>query len=169
MEIALIIAGIIIFIFIIGGMSNNRPVEDWTDEKLIRMLPKLQHARSTAMNVSNHEQAKGQDDKIKEVEAEIGRRVESVINRNKDKPLKEISMNLMSQGKSEQAAMVAQLMSNKTNEKLAEIQSSKNCSREEANTIMSEMIMEEQQELFQSGVSEDFSGEMAYRKIVGLG
>lgn len=169
MEIILIIAGVIIFIFIIGGISNNRPVEDWSDEKLIRMLPKLQHARSAAMNASNHGHFQRHNEKIEEIEKEIERRVELVIKQNRSKSLKEISMNLMSQGKIEQAGIVPHIMSNKTNEKIAEIQGSKNCSREAANTIMSEMIMKEQQELVKSGVSEDFSGEMAYRKIIGLG
>jgi TPR repeat protein len=77
MEIVLIIIGIVVVILIAGGVDNNRPVSEWSDQKLMRMHGKLLHAARTAQEAGNFAQAQQRADKAAEVEDEIRRRVQS--------------------------------------------------------------------------------------------
>lgn len=62
MEIVIWVVIVIAVIFWLGGLDNNRPVKNWSDDKLIRMHPKLLAAR--------------QYEKSQEVKEEIERRAE---------------------------------------------------------------------------------------------
>lgn len=74
MEIILIVVGVVVLLFVIGGIDNNRPVTSWSDEKLTRMHDKLIHAARTAQAAGNMEQAKSSLDKANEVKLEVQRR-----------------------------------------------------------------------------------------------
>jgi hypothetical protein len=59
MEIALVaIAVVAIVIFIVGGMDNNRPVDEWSDEKLARMHEKLVRLASIKIKAGNYKSDK---------------------------------------------------------------------------------------------------------------
>lgn len=76
MEIVLIIVGIVVLLWVIGGLDNNRPVQRWSDEKLERMRGKLLHAARTAREAGNLDQASVRLSKAEEVLQEVRRRKE---------------------------------------------------------------------------------------------
>jgi hypothetical protein len=51
MEIVIGIIVIAVIIFVIGGMDNDRPVSEWSDEKLVRMREKLPFAIIACSNI----------------------------------------------------------------------------------------------------------------------
>lgn len=87
MEIVIGIIVVLVLVFIFGGMANNRPVQDWSDEKLARMHDKLLHVASlqTPLNKGEHYA------KAKEVENEIKRRAEKNAATYKDNENIELS------------------------------------------------------------------------------
>jgi uncharacterized membrane protein required for colicin V production len=63
MEIVIGIIIIAVIIFIIGGMDNDRPVSEWSDEKLVKMREKLQRAASANMDAGDFSAYKKHSDK----------------------------------------------------------------------------------------------------------
>lgn len=78
MEFVIGIVVIVVIIFIIGGMANDRPVSEWDDGKLVRMRDKLQTAASANMRAGNHEAYKKHADKKQEVDDEIVKREKAI-------------------------------------------------------------------------------------------
>jgi TPR repeat protein len=78
MEIVIGIIVIAVIIFVIGGMDNDRPVSEWSDEKLVRMREKLQRAASANFDGGNMNSYKKHADKKQEVEDEIFKREKAV-------------------------------------------------------------------------------------------
>lgn len=78
MEITIAIIAIIVIVLFIGGVDNNRPVKDWSDEKLLRMHNKLLKASSLEYGANNFEKALELSNKAKEVEEEINKRQQGV-------------------------------------------------------------------------------------------
>ncbi len=74
MEILIGIIVVAVIIFIIGGIDNDRPVSEWSDEKLIRMREKLQRAASANFDAGNMNAYKKHADKKQEVDNEIVKR-----------------------------------------------------------------------------------------------
>lgn len=74
MEIVLGIIVIAVIIFVVGGIDNDRPVSEWSDEKLVRMRVKLQKAASANFDAGNMDSYKKHADKKKEVDDEIVKR-----------------------------------------------------------------------------------------------
>lgn len=80
MEIVIGIIVIAVIIFVIGGMDNDRPVSEWSDEKLVRMREKLQRAASANFDAGNMDSYKKHADKKQEVDDEIVRREKAFRN-----------------------------------------------------------------------------------------
>lgn len=71
MEIALIaIVALVIVAFVVGGMDNNRPVSEWSDDKLARMHGKLVHLAGIKMKAGDYKTDKN-DLLLEEVKKEI--------------------------------------------------------------------------------------------------
>ncbi len=70
----LIVVGIAIFAFVFGTMDNNRPVANWSSDKLHRMHLKLLKAANAQFKLGNYADSTKYSDKAKEVDAEIKRR-----------------------------------------------------------------------------------------------
>lgn len=77
MEIILGVIVLAIIIFVVGGIDNDRPVSEWSDEKLVRMREKLQKAASANFDAGNMESYKQHSEKKKEVDNEIIKRERS--------------------------------------------------------------------------------------------
>ena len=78
MEIILGIVVIVVIIFIISSIDNNRPVSDWSDEKLHRMHGKAIRASSAAYRAGQSGQGKIYSEKADEISAEINKRQRSI-------------------------------------------------------------------------------------------
>ena len=78
MEIVIgIVVAIVVIIFMVGGVDNDRPVSKWSDEKLVRMREKLQRAASANFDAGNMNAYKRHTEKKQEVDNEIIKREES--------------------------------------------------------------------------------------------
>lgn len=67
MEIVNCIIVVAIILFIVSGMDNDRPVSEWSDEKLVRMREKLQRAASANFDAGNMNAYKKHADKKKKL------------------------------------------------------------------------------------------------------
>lgn len=133
MEIILIVVGIFTAVMIMGGIDNNRPVKDWSTEKLERMLPKLQRVSHGQKSSGNHEKAEEIDQKIAEIAGEMQRRkmlfsmLENSLQNGTD-----------ASGKAEKILVEVNWKS--TNE-IRKIQSClRNCYMEEASSILADRV-----------------------------
>ena len=77
MEIILGLIVIAIIIFVVGGIDNDRPVSEWSDEKLVRMREKLENAASANFDAKNMVSYKKHTDKKKKINNEIIKRERS--------------------------------------------------------------------------------------------
>lgn len=71
MEILIGIVVVLVLVFIFGGIANNKPVQEWPDDKLLRMYLKLANAASLQTNLNKRSELY---DKANEVSNEIRRR-----------------------------------------------------------------------------------------------
>ncbi|WP_019675178.1 hypothetical protein [Arsukibacterium perlucidum] len=142
MEIVIGIIIVVVILFVLGGMDNNRPVKDWSDDKLNRMHPKLMNAR--------------QYEKADEVKKEIERR-------QQERKAEEILNQLPQQGSSEMDMLhkMAANMAKLTQTVMAE----NSCSEEEANAIISKRIETIEANLKAQGLSEDEVSERALKEL----
>jgi len=143
---------------IIGGIDNNRPVKEWSSEKLERMLPKLQSLASGQMSAGNYEKAKELSDKANEVIAEIGRR------RNQFEPkTAKMAFSQESRKKNEpETPELIKLINQKSAEQIRYLQScSRNCSTEEAASILADRVEIRFQQLKNLGFPDEPAKERA--------
>lgn len=71
MEIALfVILALVVVAFVVGGIDNNRPVSEWSDDKLSRMHGKLLHLAGLKMQAGDYKADKN-DLLLDEVKKEI--------------------------------------------------------------------------------------------------
>lgn len=69
MEVIAIIVVVIVVILAIGSIDNARPVSEWSDDKLIRMYPKLLSAGNASTNPqASNEHYKKADEVKREIE-----------------------------------------------------------------------------------------------------
>lgn len=74
---AIVLIGIVLFL---GGLNNNRPVKEWSDDKLMRMHGKLLHTSSMASKANRSDKASELSQKAEEVKNEIIRRQQNIEN-----------------------------------------------------------------------------------------
>ena len=137
-----VIIVIVILIFVFGGMDNNRPVKDWTTEKLIRMHPKLLAAN--------------QLDKAKEVLEEVERREEQ-------KRADEV-VNQMPLPTNDEMAMM-EAMANNNMKLLVKTMDENSCSEDEAKVIVSNKINELEAKYKADGSNDEEATEKALREL----
>jgi hypothetical protein len=145
MEIVLVIAVILVIALVIGSMDNNRPVSDWSDEKLLRM----------------HDKSCEHQEKFNEVGEEIKRRQNAAFSQKSGKSASDLSqqeqMNLMQVAAQRSAALMQETMQNNK------------CTEPEAKKIIASKIDAITQDFIKQGHDPDSANERAIQKILGLG
>ena len=71
------IAVVVILIFVFGQMSLDKPLSSWSDEELVRRLPKYEHLLTTQMQAGAWAKTTETKSKIDEIRAEIVSRQKS--------------------------------------------------------------------------------------------
>lgn len=87
--VALVVVFVLIQVF--GQMSLDKPIESWSDEELVRRLPKYEHLLSTQIQASAWEKTTATKAKIDEIRSEIIRR-QKVFELKQVESLKQESM-----------------------------------------------------------------------------
>lgn len=91
MEIVIGIVVVIALIFLFGRMSLDKPVANWSDEELVRRLPKYENLLSTQMQAGAWAKTTDTKAKIDEIRAEIVKR-QKAFEAQKAAPLKQESL-----------------------------------------------------------------------------
>lgn len=78
MEIVIGIVVLVVIVLFLGGLDNNRSVEQWSDDKLLRMHGKLLHASNMAYKANRPNKALELSQKAEEVKNEITRREKNI-------------------------------------------------------------------------------------------
>jgi DNA-directed RNA polymerase subunit F len=151
MEIVLIIIGVFVVVLIIGGISNNKPVSEWSDEKLDRMHGKLLRAAQT-------ERAVGNTNKAQEVLTEIGKRMQL---RDAARDANRIAER-MAEPENKKAI---EDLSNKTFEVLNNAMKKHNLTLPEAHEMLSKKIQELELKYLNSGLSPEAATEAAINEL----
>jgi hypothetical protein len=161
MEIVLVIAVILVIALVIGSMDNNRPVSDWSDEKLLRMHDKLNKAANAAFMAKDYNKSGEHQEKFKEVGEEIKRRQNAAFSQKSGKSASDLSqqeqMNLMQVAAQRSAALMQETMQNNK------------CTEPEAKKIIASKIDAITQDFIKQGHDPDSANERAIQKILGLG
>jgi TPR repeat protein len=74
MEIVIGIVIVVVLVFVFGQMSLDKPVSNWSDEELVRRLPKYESLLSTQMQASAWAKTNDTKVKIDEIRGEIVKR-----------------------------------------------------------------------------------------------
>lgn len=74
MEIVIGIVIVIVLVFVFGQMSLDKPIANWSDEELVRRLPKYENLLSTQMQANAWAKTSETKSKIDEIRTEIVRR-----------------------------------------------------------------------------------------------
>lgn len=74
MEIVIGIVIVVALVFLFGQMSLDKPVANWSDEELVRRLPKYEHLLSTQMQAGAWAKTNETKAKIDEIRGEIVKR-----------------------------------------------------------------------------------------------
>ena len=77
MEVVVVIAVVVILIFVFGQLSLDKPLTSWSDEELVRRLPKYEHLLITQMQAGAWAKTTETKSKIDEIRAEIVSRQKS--------------------------------------------------------------------------------------------
>ena len=91
MEILIGIAIVVVLVFGFGQMSLDKPVSHWSDEELVRRLPKYEHLLSTQMQAGAWAKTNDTKAKIDEIRAEIVKR-QKAFEATQAAPLKQESI-----------------------------------------------------------------------------
>lgn len=163
MEILIVIVLVIVVLFILGGMDNNRPVTSWSDDKLHRMQAKLSYAGSAAMSAGQYDSAKKHYDKLEEVKAEIEKR--------KTQQTSDLSLNIKQLNKEEalrpdDMPRLIGIMGDKMSELTTRIMIKHSCSEAQAGDIISTKIKEMESDLRLKGLSEDQVAEALLKMLL---
>ena len=91
MEIIIGIAVVVILIFVFGQMSLDKPLKSWSDEELVRRLPKYENLLSTQMQAGAWGKTTETKSKIDEIRSEIVARQQAFQTKQAE-PLKQESL-----------------------------------------------------------------------------
>lgn len=160
MEIMIVVVIVLVIIFVWGGVDNNRPVKDWSDDKLSRMHGKLIYAATANSKAGNHAKASEHIKKAKEVEEEIENR--------KQRRIKELGDKQFDFNNTADFAELARLMAEKSFALLQKTMSEYSCSEDRAKEIVSARIDALTKDYMNKGMSEDDAGEKAMKDILGI-
>lgn len=160
MEIILIIVVVVVIFLVIGGIDNDRPVSDWSDEKLERMLPKLEYAASAQIQARNLDKHNEHKKKAQEVKDEIEKRKQAKI--------EEIGEKTFDPNNTEEFAQLAQIMAEKSMNLLRTTMQENNCSEDEAKVIVANEIETLTKENINAGMNEEEANEKAFNQLLGI-
>lgn len=149
MEVIAIIVVVIVVVLVIGSFDNARPVSEWSDEKLIRMYPKLLRAGNAQ---TNQQKANEHYKKAKEVEQEIKKR------------------NLLREAHNTMQSLRPTIddLSNKLASEIKKITSEKNCSMDEAREILESKIDQAISKYKEQGMTDDQAEKAALKEFLAL-
>ncbi len=91
MEIIIGIVIVVALVFVFGQMSLDKPIANWSDEELVRRLPKYEHLLSTQMQAGAWAKTNDTKAKIDEIRAEIVKR-QKAFEATQAAPLKQESL-----------------------------------------------------------------------------
>lgn len=91
MEIVIGIAVVVVLIFVFGQMSLDKPVKSWSDEELVRRLPKYENLLSTQIQAGAWDKTTETKSKIDEIRSEIVAR-QRAFQEKQAEPLKQESL-----------------------------------------------------------------------------
>jgi TPR repeat protein len=91
MEIIIGIVIVVVLVFAFGQMSLDKPVANWSDEELVRRLPKYEHLLLTQMQAGAWAKTTETKTKIDEIRAEIVKR-QKAFEAKQAAPLKQDSL-----------------------------------------------------------------------------
>ena len=160
MEVLAVIVVIFVIIWILGGADNNRPVSDWSDDKLLRMHRKLLYAASVQAKANKYEKIMEYTNKAKEVAEEIERRKKIKIKELGEKTLDNMTIQEFSE--------LSRLMAEQSLNLIKVTMQTHLCSEEEAMEIISKKIERLTDDYMEQGLSKDDASEKAMQVILGM-
>jgi DNA-directed RNA polymerase subunit F len=147
-----------VVLLVIGGISNSKPVSEWSDEKLDRMHGKLLHAAQTERAVGNTEKSIEHTNKAQEVLTEIGKRMQL---RDAARDANRIAER-MAEPENKKAM---EDLSKRTFEVLNNVMKKHNLTLPEAHEMLSKKIQELELKYLNSGLSPEAATEAAINEL----
>lgn len=144
----LILIGIVVLALVFGSTDNNRPVESWSNNKLHQMHLKLLKAANAQFKLGNYADFTKHSDKAKEVDAEIKRRGQLLL---------ELAINVV-----KDAALAVTKLKKLIDRTIAE----NTCSRDEATTIVLEKLKALSTEFENQGFHRNDADEKALAQLL---
>lgn len=91
MEIIIGIAVVAVLILVFGQMSLDKPVKSWSDEELVRRIPKYEHLLGTQIQAGASSKVTATKSKIEEIRAEMVSR-QKAFEVKQAEPLRQVSL-----------------------------------------------------------------------------
>ncbi len=160
MEVLVVVVVIFVIIWILGGADNNRPVSDWSDDKLLRMHGKLLYAASAQAKADNYEKMMEHTNKAKEVAEEIERR--------KKIKIKELGEKTFDNMTTQEFSELSRLMAEQSLNLIKTTMQKHLCSEEEAMEKISNKIEALTKDYMEQGLNKEDASEKAMQVILGM-